>query len=208
MVQAPKPNDISNVFAMHQPQHMMAKLVWELETLMKSTSVWTDNKGYAAPIFAAFNTAVTAWHISDWLWQSCAETRAILANRFKLSYSEGTNNQLHVGLKRFQKVIVEENRPLYVCREIANGSKHMRKRNTDANIRAVVDWLPAVESVGLVKAGDLVPSLIIADGLDRRDAVQWFIQAFGFWEQLFVQEKLIPAATRLPDKIKAEQQNS
>jgi hypothetical protein len=184
VVEAPKQSDIQNVFAMHQPQHMMAKLVWELEKLMDSMSVWTDNKGYAVPIFAAFNTAVTAWHISDWLWQSRTEPRATLAKRFKLSYSEGTKNQRHVGLKRFQEAIVAENRPLYVCREIANGSKHMRKHSVDPNIRAIVEWLPAVEKVGVVEPRDLVPNLMIADGSDRRDAAQWFIEAFGFWEQL------------------------
>jgi hypothetical protein len=31
----------------------------------------------------------------------------------------------------------------------------------------------------------------VADGSEKRDAAQWFIQAFGFWEQLFLQEKLI-----------------
>jgi hypothetical protein len=46
---------------------MMEKLAWELLTLMDSNSVWTDNYGQPVPIVAAFNAAVTAWHISDWL---------------------------------------------------------------------------------------------------------------------------------------------
>jgi hypothetical protein len=44
-------------------------------------------------------------------------------------------------------------------------------------------------------------SLMIADGAVQKDAVRWFIDAFGYWENLFTNEKLIAAKLRLPDKI-------
>jgi hypothetical protein len=85
-----KPSEIPNVFAMNQPQHMWVKLAWELQHLTDSMSVWEDNGPYPEPVFRAFNTAVTAWHITDWLWQSSPETRAILKKRFGISGKETT----------------------------------------------------------------------------------------------------------------------
>jgi hypothetical protein len=201
MVEAPKPSEIPNVFAMNEPQHMWVKLAWELQHLTSSMSVWEDEGPYPEAIFRAFNTAVTAWHISDWLWQSSPETRAIVKKRFKISSKE-TASGIKKGLKRFQNTVAADCRALYICREIANGSKHMRKSNPDPAIKAMVKWDKAVEAVGLVKPGDLNMSLIIADGEKEQDALLWFIEAFGYWEKLMTAEKLFKAEpARIPNKI-------
>ena len=56
-----------------------------------------------------------------------------------------------------------------------------------------------------MRPGDYTLSLIIVDGDQQQDATRWFIQAFGYWEQLFTQEKLVSVTSRLPDKfIKSE----
>jgi hypothetical protein len=204
MAIAPK-SDILNVFGLYDPKHVFNKLGWELQTLMESGSVWTDNNGQPVSMYGAFNTAVTAWHMSDWLWHSSPEVRDKLKKRFKLNFSEGTKNQLHEGLKRFQDAVTMECRALYICREIANGSKHMRTSKVDANIHALVEWHPAIEAVGLVKPGDLVPDLTISDHGKKQDAVAWFIEAFGFWEKLFTEEKLVSEAPHVPDIIRTEQ---
>jgi hypothetical protein len=200
MAQGPKPSYIPNVFAMNEPQHMWVKLAWELQHLTDCMSVWVDNGGYPEPLFRAFNTAVTAWHISDWLWQSSPETRAVLKKRFKVSCKE-TPSGISKGLKRFQDAVAKDCRALHICREIANGSKHMRKANPDPAIKAMARWDPVVEGAGLVKPGDLIMSLIIADGAKEQDAVLWFIEAFGYWEHLLSTEKLFAAPTRLPNRV-------
>jgi hypothetical protein len=51
MVEAPKPSDIQNVFAMNEPQHMWVKFAWELQHLTDSMSVWKENDPYPEPIF-------------------------------------------------------------------------------------------------------------------------------------------------------------
>jgi len=76
----------------------------------------------------------------------------------------------------------------------------MRITKNDPNVRAIAQWDPAFEAVGLVEPGDLVLSLMIADGADQRGAVKWFIAAFAYWEQLFLSEQLVTAKARLPDK--------
>jgi hypothetical protein len=201
MTEIPKPSDIQNVFALNKPQHMLSKLLWEIDSLSKSLSVWTQRGEFPEPLFIVWNTVVTAWHITDWLWQSTPEIRDILTKRYELKFVEGSKNALRDGLEEFQNAVAEDNRFLYVCREIANGSKHMRKNKIDADITAEARWSLAIEGAGHVKPGDLTLNLFIRDGDHEEDANRWLIQAFGYWEQLFSQEKLISVQARLPDKV-------
>jgi hypothetical protein len=101
MAEAPKRSEIQNVLAMDDPQQMVAKLLWEIRELTSAMSVWVDNEEFPVAIFTAFNAAVTAWHITDWIWQSSPERRLILAKRFKFLHSE-TSNGVRDGLKHFQ----------------------------------------------------------------------------------------------------------
>lgn len=201
MIEIPRQSDIQNVFAMHEPQHMLSKLLWEIDKLITSLSVWTKNEGFPEPIFIAFNAAVTAWHMTDWLWQSRPETRELLSKRYSFAFNEGTRNGLREGLEAFQDAVAAESRHLYVCREVANGSKHMRKSRSDPDVSAVARWHLAIDGAGLVKPGDLMMSLVIIDGEHEEDASHWFIQAFGYWDQLFTKQKLITETARLPDTI-------
>ena len=206
MVEAPKPSDIPNVFGLSQPQHLMSKLYYELQQLMDSLSVWTKSGSFPEPLFIAFNTAVTAWHITDWLWESKETTRALMSKRFKFDYNEWSQNGRNTGLERFQTAVANDCRPLYICREIANGSKHMRRRKSDSAIKAISEWHPAVQPGGHVKVGDLVLTLKIVDGDKQQDATYLFIEAAGYWENLLTAEKLITVEDRLPDKIIQAQQ--
>jgi len=201
VVEAPKPSDIPNVFGLNEPQHMVSKLYFEIMELMDSLSVWTKNREFPEPLFVAFNTAVTAWHITDWLWESREPTRALMKRRFKFDYNEWSQNGRNTGLDKFQDAVASDCRPIYICREIANASKHMRRKKIDPAIKAVAEWYPALEAVGHVKVGDLAMSLTILDGDERQDAERLFIDAAGYWENLLRAENLITAEARLPDKI-------
>jgi len=118
-----------------------------------------------------------------------------------LKFVEGNKNALRDGLEEFQDAIANDSRFLYVCREIANGSKHMRKNKTDLDITAEARWSLAIEGAGHVKPADLILGLCIRDGDHEEDANRWLIQTFGYWEQVFSQEKLISVQNRLPDKV-------
>jgi hypothetical protein len=114
---------------------------------------------------------------------------------------EGSKNALRKGLEKFQDAVAAESRFLYVCREIANGSKHMRKNRVDPDIRAEARWELAIQGAGYIKPGDLILSLYIVDGDHEEDANRWLIQAFGYWEEMFTKEKLVSVQNRLADKI-------
>jgi hypothetical protein len=73
-MRVPDPNDHpkapSNVFALATPHHLLIKLAWENGQLRqplktKQPIAWTH-----APAYHAFNCAVTAWHLTDWTWES------------------------------------------------------------------------------------------------------------------------------------------
>ncbi len=200
MIEVPKPSDIENVFAMSEPQHMLSKLLWEIDELTQSQSVWVDNETFPSPIFRGWNAAVTAWHITDWLWAAKPEIRSKLGTTHGFVFEE-TNSGIRKGLEKFQEAVAIRDRALYICREIANGSKHMRRTKSDPTIKAKAVWREAIERVGLVVPGDLVLGLEISDGDKTKDALQWFIDAFGYWENLFRDNDWISADMRLPDKI-------
>ena len=124
-----------------------------------------------------------------------------MKDRFQFDYNEWSFRGRNTGFDRFQKAVVKESRPLYICREIANASKHMRRRKSDPTIKAVAQWQPAIESVGSVRVGDLVMNLAIFDGDIEYDAQKLFIDAAGYWENLLRSQNLIAAENRLPDKI-------
>jgi hypothetical protein len=200
VVEAPKPSEIQNVLAMDDPQQMLAKLLWEIHCLTSNMSVWVDNEQFPVAIFTAFNAVVTAWHITDWLWQSSKERREVLAKRYNFTYAE-TDTSIRKGLEKFQKAVVLDCRALYVCREIANGSKHMRRKKADPDVRAKAEWHRALEKVGVVNVGDYVMSMTITDGAETLDPIRWLIDAFAYWEKLFRAKNWIKDDKRLPDKI-------
>jgi hypothetical protein len=200
MVEQPRQSEISNVFGMDHPQHMFVKLSWELDALMNSMSVWKDNEAAPEPLFHAFNTAITAWHVADWLWQYQPETRAKLATKFQFLFEE-TATGVRKGLERFQEAVLLHCDELRVCREIANGSKHMRKNKVDPNIKAQAVWGKVVDGTGFAKPGDLVMSLRVNHKDKEVDAELAFIEAFGFWERLMTELGVFTKEARLPDKI-------
>jgi len=86
MTGAPNPSQIQNVLAMDDPQQMLAKLLWEVGELTDAMSVWVDNEEFPKAIFIAFNAVVTAWHMTDWVWQLSKERRQALAKRYGFAY--------------------------------------------------------------------------------------------------------------------------
>src|ERR1700674_5774671 len=88
MVEPPTPSEIQNVLALDDPQQMLSKLLWEIRELTDAMSVWVDNEEFPVAIFIAFNAVVTAWHITDWVWQSSKERRLALAKRYNFNYAE------------------------------------------------------------------------------------------------------------------------
>ncbi|UGY03889.1 hypothetical protein [Bradyrhizobium quebecense] len=122
---------------------------------MNSMSVWKDNEAAPEPLFHAFNTAITVWHVTDWLWHYSPELRIKLATKFQFVFEESPTG-IKRGLEKFQDAIVPHCDALGVCREIATGSKHMWKNKVDPNIKAQAVWAKAIDGAGFARPGDQV----------------------------------------------------
>ncbi|UVO33824.1 hypothetical protein KUL72_20100 [Bradyrhizobium arachidis] len=201
MPEQPKQSTLSNVFGIYAPQHIFTKIAVELWRYQDASSIWTKNEPFPEPLFMAFNLAVTIWHMTDWLWMSGPTNRQLLARKFGFKYEELKKGGLDKGLKAFQDKVRADCPALNVCEEIANASKHMRRRTTNPNIKAAVEWHPAIEPLGDVKRGDLVMSLSIYDNGKKQDAARVFIEAMGYWEKFMMDNCLFSAEDILPRKI-------
>jgi hypothetical protein len=107
-------------FELRDSRDILEKLHWELNNLF-----FRQRHDIKACQYHAFNCAVTAWHVTDWLWQDM---------------SPALKSDLHVkSCKAFQDYVRNACPALNLCHEIANGSKHcLVERNPDSTISAVI----------------------------------------------------------------------
>jgi hypothetical protein len=201
MADAPKPGSLTNVFGLDKPQHIYTKMMVEIMRFQDALSVWSKNEPYPDALFIAFNLAVTIWHMTDWLWMSGPTNRQMLAKKFNFTYDELKKGGLDKGLKLFQDKVRADCAELNICEEIANASKHMRRRTTNPNIKAAVEWHPAVDPAGNAEEGDLVMSLSIYDNSVKTDAGLMFLEAAGYWEKFMMENGLFSKDNLLDRKI-------
>jgi hypothetical protein len=92
------------------PTDLLAKLRWEIEQLSIP-----DQEAVAS--YRAFNSAVTAWSICDWVWNAAS---ADLRKRLLTESPDpkGRNAEPLASLLR------QQSRELAICQQLANGSKH------------------------------------------------------------------------------------
>jgi len=105
---------------------MLVKLRWELSNLD-----FRQRHDIAVCQYHAFNCAVTAWHVTDWLWQDISpELRGKLKDKTGKPLKE---------CKDFQDYVRNACPALNLCHQIANGLKHcLVERNPDPTISAVI----------------------------------------------------------------------
>jgi hypothetical protein len=120
MTTAPTEQKAQKAFELRDSRDMLEKLQWELSNLFNR-----QRHDIKACQYHAFNCAVTAWHVTDWLWQDI---------------SAALKSDLQVNqCKEFQDYVRSACPALNLCHEIANGSKHcLVERNPDATISTVI----------------------------------------------------------------------
>jgi hypothetical protein len=152
-------------FGLRDSRDILEKLTWELQNLFL-------RRRYDIKVcqYHAFNCAVTAWHLTDWLWQDIDSSPELKA---KLEREIGPlkNDQA------FQKYVSEECNALRLCQQIANGSKHCRltRGKPDPNVAAEIS-----------DVGDP----IIVDGKNRYSASVVFHDA-RIWLAKFIRDRRI-----------------
>jgi hypothetical protein len=174
------------VFVLSTPQHMLAKLGWEVGQFKRTVHEQQGQLG--AILFAgyqAFNCAVTAWHCADWAWvYADGDLKVIVAERFSLKIkSDDRKNR-----EAFFDAVCSENRDIEICRHIANSSKHLKldkvaDRGFHANVRYVA---PAEQREGEY---DLIFGMMITDE-KRGGSIMLehvFDRAFVYWRMVYAE---------------------
>jgi hypothetical protein len=150
---------------------MLRKLEWE-------THEFQQPDIYAT--FRAFNVAVTAWHLADWVWRELPP-----ASRSRIGSSK----------KDFERFCPD----LSLCRLIANGSKHgdrgRRHFNVGTSTKALADVLRS--RCGEAVCGRPIATwtwrLTISDGEQEHAAAEVFARVLMFWRDLIDRELPAPA---------------
>ncbi|MDH2384820.1 hypothetical protein [Bradyrhizobium sp. CER78] len=180
MIKIPdQPDPPSNVFALATPYHLLHKLYWEIEQLRSSLASKRSLAETHAPAYHAFNCAVTCWYLTDWVWESAEDyQRELMCSTYETKLKT---------VEDFQAAMRTRHRSLYVCWQIANGSKHFRLRKTDPQIKTDQVWEYRPARAGRTragqKAGSYVYRLSLTDGDQRREALEIFEDAVNVWER-------------------------
>jgi hypothetical protein len=181
---SPEPPD--QVFMLATPAHMLTKLHWEIYSLRKSLSEKPEHIGHThAPAYCAFNCAVTAWQLADWVWNACpADRRAELLALLGTAITGDDRKDF----TNFQTAIRNKSRALHICRQLATGSKHMIvTKHRDPNVRAEMRWESEPARAGQMRAGDPLAvyhyRLVVSDKGIERAAIDVFTDAFKDWER-------------------------
>lgn len=181
------------VFALATPAHVLAKLYWEIKNLRAHMHGSRDElMSHLHASYMAFNTAVTAWHLCDWVFHSWQD---IQRKEVMAEMAPGAN----VTPAEFRTAMAKASRELKICQQIANGSKHMKCRFSDATIGVSLKWQLASQPA--VSDGDPGRSygwdLVVRDGGTERAALEVFDEVFRFWRRElatwgFIEDWLVP----------------
>jgi hypothetical protein len=167
---APTEQRAQKTFELRDSRHMLEKLRWELNNLD-----FRQRHDIAARQYHSFNCAVTAWHVTDWLWQDISS-----AMRDKLVLKE---------CKDFQEYVRAACPALRLCHQIANGSKHcLLERNPDSTISAII-------SNG---EGYDYGHPIIVEGDTHHMAYKVFYEALVWFETFLRDENIFPEEPFVP----------
>jgi hypothetical protein len=150
-------------FGLSDARAMLGKLDWELNNLFCRT-----RHDVLVCMYISFNCAVTAWHVTDWLYED------IQANpKLKACWKD---------VFAFQAYAREECPELKLCYQVATGSKHclMGNSNSDPNVSATIS-----DGEGTDYANP-----IIMDG-DTRHFADNVFRAAMLWFQTFIQAQNI-----------------
>ena len=135
----------------------------------------------------AWNCFVTAWQLTDWVWETTPTKRRnkVLKDFGGTSMSCGNPQCLR---SEFHKILRYQCRALHLCQQIATGSKHkIIARYPDPDVHASPpSWDADPARAGVMRAGDPLVKyrcqLTVKDKHDTRPAPDVFIDAYKYWK--------------------------
>lgn len=178
---------------------MLSKLEWEQEGLKEALerAPPVPNELY----FRAFNAAITALHLADWVWHDMTpEHRKQLETKWKIDL----NTEDKKG-GTFKHELRNRNREFAICREIGTASKHVEiTQSPDDTIDTIASAITSAvhDSDGnQIMVGDSFVvntrwKLKVKDGEARRDLIEVIDHVLAFWTEFI--ECLAIGSGKLP----------
>jgi hypothetical protein len=166
---------MAKAFGITRSRHMLDKLRWEIDELKKcSTAIGSP------AIFHAWNCAVTAWHMTDWVWHALTpdQKAGLHSMAPDLKFEKVSDLQWFVR-RRSQEVAL--------CYQIAEGSKHCEMTNPSARVDVSAEISLTATTYTSIPGADgtqqfqLQERLKIVDGNSRLSALSIFEDAYLFW---------------------------
>jgi hypothetical protein len=115
-MKAPLPERLPKVIVLSTPQHFLGKLYWEIEQFCKAEIPQQAIGAHLIASYHAANCAITAWHMTDWIWEFLGvDEREDLTKSLVLKSTK---------LEAFQDYVRTQCRALHFCYELAIGAKH------------------------------------------------------------------------------------
>jgi hypothetical protein len=172
------------VFVLSTPADMVAKLEWEIENYTSTMfHQMKQPEAFRSAGYQAFNCAVTAWHLADWIWAYADESiKRSLAERyhFKIKNRDRDNRN------QFLEAVAAASRDIHICRYIANSSNHLKlDKVEDRGFRGQIGY-GRFPSDDKGKAVEVFGFLIV----DKGETIlieRIFSRAFEYWKQLLVE---------------------
>ena len=158
-------------FALRSPADLLEKLKREFKRLQEDETYQSDH---------AFNFAVTAWHMTDWVYKDARQRDP--ANPKPFGYK---------GKGNFQRTVRDNCTALDICYDLAQGSKHFellpgqrkRVRKTDISAATTSPLLG-----GFKLDHDLLASTVLKIRLTSEESVRAedvFAEAITYWREFF-----------------------
>jgi len=175
---------LDHVFSLTRTRHLFGKFAWEIREFEDSIKNPDDSPfAFQHPAYHAFNCAITAWHIADWVWKEAGdEWKALIAGQL------GCKNDFN----SFKSAVCEKHRSIKICQQIANGSKHMTLSRPEERIRAKV-------ISKFSEGGNFSAELVVTDGEEMRPVLSIFKEAFDRWHDELSTWGFVEARAIFPD---------
>ena len=169
-----------HVFRMRSVHDIFRKLYRERQRFGKAGS---DNEGRRDQVDAAINFAITAWHMTDWVWD---QHQHQLCKSFEVSK-----------ISEFQNEMRRQFPDLAICDVIANAAKHggtAHKKKDRPDVETILVAHPVANDAAGVELiavlADRQWSLKIRVNGKPKDPLELFNRVFFFWHK-FIQQHCI-----------------
>lgn len=197
---APEREPLPNVFGLRTAPNLFRKLLWEREQLHRALAPEIYRYPDVGPIYVAFNCAVTAWHLVDWVWADATDTqRATLASTYGLCQFKGRK-----GRKGFSEALCERVPELAACHDIANGSKHFQLTQPKSSVKVEADFAVVVDpAMSGLNCGEYLLTLHVwlPDRKQNMTAKVFFDKILAFWYATMNRIGMLESARELIELI-------